>query len=228
MFVRVNKSTIDILNYAVDELAQHGDTVSLRPAMRRMFFDYRYDLVSLEDLRDWIIDLDRATEHYQRNKTDRNSLFEYEGESWLVCEEDLGIIPLYKEAISLSASRYIIKPEQIQNLLRFVGIPSTKSGIDVENHNFGYHFHYGRVKSGRLIRSTVLFTFNPDDEAVKQCPPLYSEYHAEGHSVHIDVDTIGVNKRRPIYLVCCDEANKRGIQNFKRLNKEARIFYQCR
>lgn len=225
MFVRVHKSTIDVMNYVIDELTRHENTVSLRHAFRRMYFDYRDDLVSFEELRGWIVDLDRVTERYQQNYPDRSPLFEHEDESWLVCEEDLEIIPLYKEAISLSASRYIIKPEQIRNLLRFVGIPTTKSGVDIENHNFGYHFHYGKVKSGRLIRSNILFTFNPNDEVAKQRPLLYSEYHAEGHSVHIDVDTIGDNKRRPVYLVCCDEASKRGIKNFKRLKKEARIFY---
>jgi hypothetical protein len=112
-------------------------------------------------------------------------------------------------------------------------IPKSREGIDVENHNFGYHFHYGKIKSNELVRSNILLTFNPsyDLPKTKSKPKievkraLYSEYHGEGHTKHIDVATIGDNKRLPIYLVCLDAAQKRGFENFKRLKAEAQIFY---
>lgn len=228
MFVRIHKSTIDVLEYAADQLGQQRQSQLFRQRYRHMYYDFRNGLVDLDKLRNFVIALDRTAEDNESNHDKQIPLLENEGDNWLVCEEDLEIIPLYKEAISLSALRYIIEPAQIQNLLRFVGIPTTKNGMDVENHQFGYHFHYGKIKSGELIRTNVLLTFNPnatDDVDSNQKPPLYSEYHGEGHSKHIDVDTIGLNKRKPIYLVCYDEATKRGIKNFKRLKKEAHVFY---
>lgn len=195
---------------------------------------YRYvhliydDFIDIIQARELLISLDNEVKrHDARIEQQDAPTSKLNIDEFLICEEDIKIIPLYNEAISLSALRYIVEPEEVIHLIRFIGLPKGNTGIHIENHNFGYHFHYGKIKSGKLKRTNLLLTFDPrsDDLSLKPKSPLYYEYHAEGHSTHIDIGTIGANKRKPIYHVCYDEAFKRGIKNFKRLNKHAGIFY---
>lgn len=55
-------------------------------------------------------------------------------------------------------------------------------------------------------------------------PRLFGEEHGEGHARSINVETIGNNKRYPIYLVCLEAGAKRGFKNFKMPGKKARLF----
>lgn len=225
MFVRLHKKTIAHF----EELSNKLGDIDRRQMYRRMYYGYEEEMVDLDELREWIFMLENMAARNQNDGTQVDSMISESEDDWLVCEEDIEIIPIYKEAISLSALRAIVKPAEIHYLLRYIKIPSTKNGAEIENHNFGYHFHYGKVKSGRLIRSDLLLTFNSnskqDDQSENDYPTLYSESHGEGHSIHLDVETIGLNKRRPIYSVCCDEAKKRGFANFKLSRKDSKVFY---
>lgn len=226
-FVRISDSTRFFLEFAIYHLEDIQHRQLLRRQHRHFFLGYKDGPIELDSLRSLILELNEASTKQEMPRQGYPLLSKLEVENWLLYEDDLEIIPLYKEAISVSAFSYIIEPERIPNLLAFVRIPRTRNAVDPENHSFGYHFHYGKIKSGALKRSNILFTFNPNNESSKNSkrPILYSEYHGEGHSVAFDVDTIGINKRKPIYLVCHDEAQKRGLTNFKRLKKEARAFY---
>ena len=184
MLVRLNKTTIINL----EKLANKLDSSNEIP-FRHLYHRHRHrywhvgfenEMIDLEELREWIIQLESIAKNHQFEKNDD---FINEQNNWLVCEEDIKIIPLYKEAISVSALRYIIEEDKIPYLLKFINIPTAKTGLDIENHNFGYHFHYGKIKSGRLNRSNILLTFDPnntEDDENNDNPPLYSEYHGEG------------------------------------------------
>ena len=147
---------------------------------------------------------------------------------WLTYDENVDVIPIYDDAVSVTATRLIAKPSEIPNVLRLViGVPGTANGVDVENHNFGYHFHYGRVKRDKFHRTNLLLTFNPLDHNPNSSPKpkitLYSEKHGSGDP--IDVQTIGNNKRRPIYDVCYSEMVSRGLNSFRKPTKKCTTFY---
>ena len=150
--------------------------------------------------------------------------------SWLFYEEEEEVIPIYDEAVSVAVKKIIVKPTEIANLLAFMGIPGTKSGIDVENHDSkGYHFHYGKIKRDALDRYDVLMTFdkrnvNLDNEPIPNIP-LHVEPHAAGKCTHIDASTIGHNRRLPIYLVCEKAMKSRGLENFLSPSKNSSTFY---
>ena len=132
--------------------------------------------------------------------------------------------------MSLVQKNLILPPSEISYLLRFIGIPKSNNGVDIENHSFGYHFHFGRIKNHKLDRTNLLLTFNPSDQYPflvnrnKQNIPLLAEAHARYKK--IDIATIGNNKRKPIYNVCESEIPKRGIGNFKQPAKKAQLFYK--
>ncbi len=60
----------------------------------------------------------------------------------------IDIIPIYKDAILLEDHKLLVPQESIPNICYLLQIPGTKEGVAVENHNFGYHFHYCKVKKG--------------------------------------------------------------------------------
>lgn len=149
--------------------------------------------------------------------------------------EVIEVVPIYRDAVSLECQRPVVKPSEIPALLYLLKIPRHSDGLDVENHGFGYHFHYGRAKSSALIRTNLLLTFDPKVKIPTKRNPerpfrpvLYSEYHAEGKTRPIDAEAIGERKRNPIYLVCLDAGEKRGLSNFKHPGKEATVFYSGR
>ncbi|NIE63054.1 hypothetical protein [Burkholderia sp. Ax-1719] len=141
-----------------------------------------------------------------------------------VYHDVVDVIPVYKDAIILETHRTLVPAKKIPRLLRLLQIPGHSEGMDVENHNFGYHFHYGKVKSNSVERSNLLLTFDPRKKSRKS-PVLYGEYHAEGKTKSINMETIGLNKRLPIYLVCENAAKKRGFENFKMAADKAKIFH---
>jgi hypothetical protein len=125
-----------------------------------------------------------------------------------------------------------VQPSEIPGLLYLLKIPGHSEALDIENHNFGYHFHYGRIKSGSLVRTNLLLTFDPSQKPPKKKvathpfrPTLHYEYHADGKTKSIDAEAIGLNKRRPIYLVCLDEGERKGLEHFKRPSKDAEVFF---
>jgi hypothetical protein len=142
--------------------------------------------------------------------------------NWLTYIVDLDVIPIYEDGITASSRKLIATPGEIPYLVRFITATGTSNGLDVENHNFGYHFHFGRVKRNKLHRTNLLLTFKPTDPH-GQSVPLYAEKH--GNYTPIDVATIGSNKRRPIYDVCHAEMTKRGIAHFKTPANGSSIFY---
>lgn len=138
---------------------------------------------------------------------------------WLYYEEEQEVVPIYDEALALVLRKLIVPRSEIPHLLKFMGLPGGRTGVDVENHDGkGYHFHYGKVKSKSLRRFDVLLTFNKQDVGQDREPipniPLHIDSHASGKCTHIDAATIGHNRRRPIYLVCVEAMKSRGLANF--------------
>ncbi|WP_449404783.1 hypothetical protein [Klebsiella grimontii] len=138
----------------------------------------------------------------------------------------IDIIPIYKDAILLEDHKLLVSQKSIPNICYLLQIPSTKEGVEVENHNFGYHFHYCKVKKRTIERTNLLFTFDPTFKKTnkKTKPDLFGEYHAEGKNKKIDMETIGNNKRYPIYLVCHDAGQKKGLNNFKAPSNKSKLF----
>lgn len=154
-------------------------------------------------------------------------LFSFEKpEDWLWLTEisDVEIAPIYQDAVILAERKLILKPSLIPNLVLFLGVPGTKVAVDIENHQFGYHFHYGPVRKSLVQRTNLVLTFDPAaNEGQFGFPPLWAEKHGSG--TPIDVETIGSNKRGPIYSVCRGEMQKKGLGNFKRPAEKSKQFY---
>ncbi|MBR9813050.1 hypothetical protein GYB61_04240 [bacterium] len=149
---------------------------------------------------------------------------------WLFYEEELEVIPVYDEALAVVSRQLIVPPSEIPHVLAFMGIPNTRTGIDVENHDRkGYHFHYGKVKRDSLKRYDVLLTFDKSDVGQDKQPildiPLHIEPHAAGKCVHVEASTIGHNRRLPIYLVCVKAMKSRGLVNFLTPSSNSWQFY---
>jgi len=149
-----------------------------------------------------------------------------------IFHETLEVFPIYKDAVALECHRPIVLPSQIPGLLYLLEIPGCSEGLDVEHHGFGYHFHYGKVKSQSIVRTNLLLTFNPQDQALPKPkkapvrkPSLYSEQHAEGKTKSINFEAIGANKRLPIYLVCLSVTEKKAVKDFKVPGSKATVFH---
>jgi len=154
------------------------------------------------------------------------------GELFPVFHDVVQVLPLFNHAVLLECHRPLVRPSEVQTLLYLLKIPSCGEGMDIENHGFGYHFHYGKVKAGTVARTNLLLTFDPPNSGAKRSrspnhlgPPLLGEYHAEGKNKTISMETIGHNKRLPIYSVCLLAGEKRGFANFKQPKNEAVVFH---
>jgi len=141
---------------------------------------------------------------------------------WLTYIVDHDVIPIYGGGITVSSRQLIATPKDIPYLVRFLTATGTNNGLDVDNHNFGYHFQFGNVRRIKLHRTNLLLTFKPTDP-YGQSVPLHAEKHGTYTPIH--VATIGSNKRRPIYDVCHTEMTKKGIANFKTPANGSSIFY---
>lgn len=144
--------------------------------------------------------------------------------------EEVENAPIYEDCLTVRCFRPIVRREEIPKLLCLFPVPKTKEGMEIENHGFGYHFHYGKMKKNHsLSRTNLLLTFNPkekgDDDSDYQ-RSLYNEYHADGKYINIAAETIGENKRRPIYLLCHDIGKKRGFEHFKFPGHDSEIFWK--
>lgn len=162
-------------------------------------------------------------------ETDSKSLKEFESvfkdlKGFFYINE-ISTIPIYDDVLILSCFSHIIDPIKIPLILNFFQIPGTKTMVERENHNFGYHFHYGIVKSGKINRTNLLLTFDPQQPEDKK-GILYWEYHGDGHSKIIDVALMYENKRLPIFLVCHDNGKSIGFSNFKKLSNKSKEFYK--
>lgn len=71
----------------------------------------------------------------------------------------IDIIPIYKDAILLEDHKLIVSQELTPNICYLLQIPGTKEGIEVENHNFGYHFHYCKVKKKQNRKNQSFIDF---------------------------------------------------------------------
>ena len=148
---------------------------------------------------------------------------------WLFYDEEHEVIPIYSEGISVVSQEYILPPSEIPFLLDFMRVSGTKNAVEVENHGKGYHFHYGKIRGSALRRYDVVLTFDKQksscDLVGSSGTPLFSEAHSSRKYPHIDISTVGNNKRRPIYLVCADALESRGLENFRQPAFDARQFY---
>ena len=195
---------------------------------RRKFFRENYFDSNIEYIRH---ELKELNTFFAESDIARETRPLYTGEQisdwyWLTYDKTLEVIPIYEDGIALVQKELILPTNEISYLLSYIVIPGTKNGVDIDNHNHGYHFHYGKVTKNRLKRYDLLLSFNPSDKYPPTPPkttPLYSEKH--GGYKPIDVSTIGNNKRRPIYTVCESVMAKRGITNFKQPGSSALVFY---
>lgn len=226
------------LSTTIEFIDQAIDTISLRdpdwPAYR---WDRRTSarIVAVDGARAAILNLEEKARELTRDRGGEQPLSDKVDPRFPVYSEVIDVVPIYRDAVSLERRRPTVRPSEIPSLLYLLGIPGHADGLDLENHGFGYHFHYGRIKSSTLVRTNLLFTFDPKVKVpVKMMPnrpfqpSLYSEYHAGGKTKSIDAEAIGENRRNPIYLVCLDAGEKRGLANFKHPSKDAVIFYSGR
>lgn len=232
MRTQLTQATVEFLDRAVEEL----DKKNLLDWSRRHHFHYpwRYqrDNLSVSEAEELILELEGMVARNEMHERGQLELGEGINPRFPVYSEIVEVAPIYREAVSLEVHKPIVNPAQIPGLLYLLRIPGHSEGMDIENHNFGYHFHYGKLKSEALIRTNLLFTFNPEapisprkKASHERQLPLYFEYHAEGKNKPIDAESIGINKRRPIYLVCMDIGQKRGLHNFKRPAKGSGVFF---
>lgn len=147
---------------------------------------------------------------------------------WLSFDREIEIVPIYNEAIAVVETRPLATPEEIPNLCRLLCLDQ-KTGVEIENHGMGYHFHYGGVKKNQFKRYDVLLTFNKNNTDMngqsQDDIPLYSEPHAAGKCTPIEIAIIGHNKRRPIYRECHVQMQKRGLVNFMPPSKNSTQFF---
>jgi len=193
--------------------------------------DKKYEM-PVERCKELIYRLEQSAKEHHGELHNTEEVIEEGPDRFPILHETLEVIPIYKEAVVLEHVMPLVRASEIPTLLYLLRIPRQREGLDIENHNYGYHFHYGKVKSNSILRTNLLMTFDPTREPTiskikkKVEPPLFCEYHAEGKTKRIRIETIGANKRKPIYLVCCNAAKNRGYENFKRPDASAQIFHE--
>lgn len=187
---------------------------------------------SVESARELILEIEDAAKKLRGDAPQLETNLHEAGERFPIFHDVVQVLPIFNHAIILECHRPLVRASEVPALLYLLRIPSCGEGMEVENHGFGYHFHYGKVKSETIARTNLLLTFDPASSGAKRTrsqnrmgPPLHGEYHAEGKNKSINAETIGKNKRLPIYTVCLLTAEKRGFANFKRPRNEAFIFH---
>ncbi|QJC55561.1 hypothetical protein HC248_00842 [Polaromonas vacuolata] len=123
---------------------------------------------------------------------------------WLTYLEECKIIPVYDDALALMHHRKLVDSMEVQNILKFISVASSTYGVDkAENHSYGYHFHFGKVKKNTLNRFNVVLTFDNRKLVLpKSHDSLFAEEHGSGRYRHIDIATVGDNVRLPIFKIC--------------------------
>lgn len=146
---------------------------------------------------------------------------------WMTYLEEVKVIPIYDDAIAVMRYRPLIRSEEIPNLLQFLRVRGSRYGVDgSEDHGFGYHFHFGKVKKNTLKRLNVVLTFDHRKPAPpKSHDPLFYEEHSSGRYDHIDASTVGNNVRLPVYKICVSEMLELGRDKFKIPSAKASLFY---
>lgn len=226
----LSSSTSEFLSLAAAALEYNG---AQRPGLFNLDRYFGNKMLTVDEARNRILELEeRAKSYSDARSTEQANDIKHLDPRFPIYSEVVEIISIYRDAISLERRRPVVKPSEIPSLLFLLRIPKCDDGLDLENHGFGYHFHYGKVdrKSRTVDRTNLLLTFDPKNELPKRRanasrPALYAEYHADGKCKRIDAETIGSNKRYPIYLVCLDKGEKRGLEHFKRPSKGCAIFY---
>jgi len=226
--ILIVQDTLDVIEHVALSINKQLDWTGWRELER----EFRIPVITTElsVIRNRLILLNDLLQNAEINSIQEPFHEDNRSTNWLFYEEEEEVIPIYDEAVTISVKKIIVKPTEIAHLLAFIGIPGTKSGIDVENHDSkGYHFHYGRVKRDALDRYDVLMTFDKNNVNLDNQPipniPLHVEPHAAGKCTHIDASTIGHNRRLPIYLVCEKAMKSRGLENFLSPSKNSSTFY---
>ena len=107
-----------------------------------------------------------------------------------------------------------------------VAIPGDQGwGVERENHKFGYHIHYVRVKGKQERRTDALFVFNPTEPPVTTPPILYWEHHHEDAHVRVSPADFGQRRRQAIYDVCESFLASVQKKDFRRLSKKSARFH---
>jgi hypothetical protein len=228
----VSLETIRFINQAIERLDSMN---ALKRSFHHHFFypwGRRDDVQnSLSECRDIILELEGMTPEPEQD-LDNMPISECLDGRYPIYHDTVDVVHIYEDGISLECHRPLVEPKQIPKLLFLLRIPRCPEGVEVENHGFGYHFHYGKVKSEAIVRTNLLLTFNPQrhlvnetEKKLTQQPSLYGEQHAEGKTKKINMDLIGNNKRLPIYLVCLEAGKKRRFSDFKPPGAKAKVFH---
>jgi hypothetical protein len=220
----------------IDEAARKLDESQALPSSLRRY-GYRpwwhtQHPQDIQGARSLVLEFEKAAKQLVRESPEAEVNQREAAERYPVIHDQVQVLPIFNHAVLLECHRPLVRPSQIPALLYLLKIPSCGEGLDVENHGFGYHFHYGKVKAEAVVRTNLLLTFDPlvngakrSRSAIRLGPPLLAEYHAEGKNKSISMETIGSNKRFPIYSVCLLAGEKRGFTNFKRPRSEAVVFH---
>jgi hypothetical protein len=227
--ITINPETLGLINFMNENFFLESNLISYRWPYQK----FNDSDISLEEIQKIL----KTIDHHLRDseyREDSELPFSTECISdcyWLTYDENIETIPIYDDYLSLVKKNLILQPNEIPSLLHYIGVPKSNDGVVIENHNFGYHFHFGHIKKHKLERTDLLLTFDPtdqypflDEHENKKNITLYAEKH--GGYKKIDIATIGNNKRKPIYNVCEAEISNRGLDNFRKPTKSAQVFYK--
>ena len=184
-------------------------------------------MCDVEAARNVILELEEAAKRAAPDARQQEYDSTTPDERYPIFHDVVAVMPTFKHAIVLECHRPLVQSSEIPFLLYLLKLPKCAEGLDVENHGFGYHFHYGKVKADVVVRSNLLLTFDPAASLSEsgKAPPLFGEYHAEGKNKRINMEAIGPNKRLPIYAVCLHAGKNRGLGNFKYPSGKAVVFH---
>jgi len=142
---------------------------------------------------------------------------------WLAYTLDMDVIPVHDHGLTVSTSKLIFRPEEVPNLVRFVTGKEPGDCIDLESHDFGYHFHFLNHTRRGYHKTDLLLTFDPADPASPDAP-LHAEKHREGNYAAVDIAALSPEMRRSIYEACHAVMTRKGIRHFKRPAHTSRLF----
>jgi hypothetical protein len=224
--------TLRFINEALSTL---NDSQVLPSSLRRLSYRSWWrgqHLRNIQDARTLVLEFEDAAKRLKPDLPELEVNTLNASERYPIICDVMQVLPLFNHATLLECHRPLVQPSEIPALLYLLKIPSCGEGMDIENHGFGYHFHYGKVKGESIVRTNLLLTFDPATSGAKRScsenglgPPLFGEYHAEGKNKKINMETFGLNKRLPIYTVCLQAGEKRGIAKFKRPRSDAVVFH---
>ena len=171
----LSPQVLRFIDDAIDAVITHAKADALTPTIKRYIYPhrrhwrYRQPPQTVEETRAIILELENAM---QKATSDFPQSDLYAGdldERYPIIHDVMAVMPLFNHAVVLECHRPLVKPSEIPSLLYTLKIPGYKEGLEVENHQFCYHFHYGKIKSETVVRSNLLLTFDPTSNVTEGC-----------------------------------------------------------